>query len=750
MMACTVSMLLRQWWVPVISAVLVGCQPSSAPPSGTVSTAALVDALRGADRVELGHPGEPPFAQKQGGEVAIEFISQVPLETSAGPFRCDCGPDHRVRFYAGERLLAELSVHRYRSLRWLNGPWASDALIAGEPARAYMDWYRALGGKPAQPRALPSGQLTYRENANTQFLACFPKEALPIAQWQGAMTRTGLDPWRETSKLREVMPDGVALAMAAFRAFGVQPAPWLEDDYRTAVIQTAVEALPGADFTAAIKACAGDEQGLRGAARIYFKLALHQKFDAAFNAEWLPRMAAAQLRSGRPMDKPPMLIQLAATDEPSAWSFLREVARGTRSFPWTTACPLPGDVHMEMMHEPSLPAAAAMLLALHGERVTPKASQPVFGLDQAAAEIAAALLDTARLLRPAHFRYSSHLLAYAAAEALARRPASEATAMVLGAALAHEDYWVRRRIRPIATAAGIEVRREPHEVNLFSAPVAQELASKDPVEAVRLCTEKLSVSRGVERTALLLIRAIAHENQKQAAPAIADFEAALKAGGYDSHAIYRKLAWLKFEQGRLADALRDADASLRGKPDADLYVLRGIIAYANHDFSPATELNFLTAMGLAPPHGYAAIFQHLTAHLGGRPEVSRLRTDDKPRNPTQPPTTITIMPGGSLGVTIGNAALDPWAATVLSFFKDELTAEQLLVRAIPDTPAVPSTQRAEACFYISQKARLAQDSAMERAYLELCVSRPIAELPEYQLAVSRRIALQSAEARIRQ
>ena len=725
--------------------MVAGCQTPPPPTEGVrVSSVGLTAAIHGANRVDVGLRGESPLLVRRGADVATEFISQVPIDESAGEFRCECGRPVSVRFYTGDRLLADLEVYNQRSMRWQNGPWTSDARLANTAAHSFEGWYGSVGGNPGQLSFGPSGVngdwVNERDQASARFAECFPSSARQVVELVGMSIRNDLAPWREPSTLRELMPNGVALASAAFHAFAVGPEPWLQDDYRTAAVQTAVEALPANDFTAALEACANDQAALRGAARIYLRFSLHQKFDAAFNAQWLPRLADAELQGGRPMDKPVALIYLAQSNEPAAWRFLHEIATGKRTYPWTTACPLPGDAHMTMAHEPSLAAAAALLCALNGERVSVHKSQDtVSGLDDAAAEIANAALDHTHPLQQSDFRYASHILGYAGAEVLARRPPRTVSAIELGAALAHTDTWVRQRLSAIAQLAQIEPYYETAHSSLFLAPVQQELASENPAEAIRQCSALLPTSYGPTRTSLLVIRAASYETQNNWPLAIADFEAALRAGHYSVANIHRKLAWLKLGQGQLADMKRHAEEVLRAGPDPDMYMLRGTAAYASDDFSGATEMNFLMAMGLAPGNGYALVYQHLTSMLGGRPELSRLRTDNKPKDPPPAQFKITIMPGPSLGLDFGGApVVDPWAAAIISFLKSEISAEELLGRTPPHAAGQPSTQRAEAFFYISQKARLEGHGDPERDYLDQCLATPIPQLAEYQLAVSRR------------
>jgi hypothetical protein len=697
---------------------------------------ALEAALSGADRVEVNWVGAdggmPSPVALSGPGMIKDFLAMVRPVEFAGEYPCTCGVAQRLKFFRGAAVVAELEVHRYRWLGWSGE--ANTVPLAGEP-NAFTTWFTRNGGTVAQlfPPAPPQAAKAFNDGndeANREFVASFPPSARQLAGFTGPSTVEGFDPRRESSNLRELVPDNAALAAAAFRAFGVHSAPWLVDDYRTGAIQTAVGDLPAVDVMRAIRAAAGDERALRGAARIFFRLALHRKFTPEFNAEVIPVLADAVLRSGRSEDKPVMLILLAATENPAVWNFLREVADGKRVYPWGSAC----EPYRSIVHEPSLPMTAKVLLALHGEsssRTRPKPATAVEArLDAEAEAVAGVLLDPARAMPASAIYYPSHILGYCAAEALARQSPSRVPAAALTAALAHDDHWVVRRVRPLANQLSLQRLREPVEVNLFAAPVPQNLATDDPPEAIRQCTEILADARGIDRTALLLIRAMAHEARAELEPAVTDFEAALKNGGYTPDIIHGKLAWLKFYQGRFIDATRDIEGALRAKADPDLHFLRGLIGYATNDFGPGTEMDFTIAAGLAPAHGYASIFQHLTCLMGGHPELSRLRLPPRrPPETTAPPTIFITGPSSLQFNPGGEPEVAWWPATVVRFFRGEIAAAELRQQA-----GSGRAQICEANYYIAQAARAAGQPEEELVALRAAVATGASEVVEYRLA----------------
>lgn len=727
-----------------------GCQLATVAPPASPAVAPigkhaqLAAALASADRVEVvslsAAADAPPLHVSRGPDVATEFLAEIQVDDLWSDFRCECGHGQAIRFFRGDQPVVQLEIRRHQTMRWPGGPWTGDAQIVHPGDGRYARWFQRIGGDTS--RLHPPGSFggwAVRDEQDRQFAECFPPAARDIARSVGSVTREAFSPWRETTDLTTLVPDKLALATAAFRALGATYRPWNVDDYRIAAIQTAVAALAPEDFLRALQANAQDDRALRGAARIYFRLSVHRRLPPAANAEWLPRLADAMLRTGERHDLAFVLIYTSATQEPAAWTFLREIASGTRTYAWPTGCEPLGLAS----HEPSLVASAAVLLALSGDlrapRLAASAKVPVLGLDSAAREIAEALVTPARPLRAAHFRHESRLLFYAATQAASRLPTDAIPASALGAVLANNDFSFGSELSSpfyrTAAKLGLQRHREPVEVNLFSSPVDQSLPASDPAEAIRLCTEKLPASRGVDRTALFLVRAIAHENSGHVDEAIADFQAALKSGGYSEEIIHKRLAFHFWRQGRIIDANRHIELALRAKPDADMFTLRGIIKYGLGNFGPDADLDFTAAIALQPNQGYSEIFQHLCAHLSQRPTLSRL--SGEVRYETPPQNQITLGPGPSLSIDFSGGAMPPWPAAIISFLKGNVADDALLLQANSGGAAEQIAQTCEAHFYIAQKARLAGNVALERAHLTRCLAGESSGVAEYRLAVLR-------------
>ncbi len=723
-----------------LSALLPACinrsTPRPAPADAPAKSAELARAIRPADRIEVRSsidPAEPLIVATSGRDVAEDFLTSVPIDDLGGEFRCPCPGTLVVRFFRGEDLLATLTVHHFRSIRWIDGPWQSDAFLAGMAGATFPQWIFRHGGSFAgvsQPVPTAPPQVA---PPPADFFSHFPAEARALFPASFGWTE-GLVPRRVASDLPGVMPDPTTRAGACFRALGGDTSSWFAEDAKVGLAQNAVVELDDAALLAALEAATTDEQALRGAARVYFRFKLNERFDTATNAIWLPRLADTALRTGSPANRSHVLIHVAETRDPAAFAFLAEIARGVRTYPWEQSClpPTNGSV------EPSLVASAAVLLALSGDadavRLATGAQDPVFGLDAAAADIARTLVTPSHPVRPSHFKYPSSILGYTAAEALAKLPPTEVSIAVLQRALDHASPWVGRRARAVAAAASLSRAHETGMVDLFSAPVSQILVADHPALALEQCNTYLATLTGRDRTALLVLRGAIHERRGDTAAAIADLEEALLARNYSPLTLHRRLAWLYWHEGRLEEALPHIQQALREQPDAEMLMLRGLTRYAGDDHGPATELDFTAALTLDPTNGYARILQHLTACLGGRPGASHLHTAPADDLPSETRLTLNL---GTMNLTVSDGHTPPWQTTLVAYLQGALDEDALLGTASGADPGNPSVERTEAYFYMAQKARISGDRLREETLLRKCVDEPMPQVAEYQVARRR-------------
>jgi tetratricopeptide (TPR) repeat protein len=719
--------------IPLILAV--GCQNLRVHPGSSLDLqAALMEAARDADRMTLSEIAmgieQPPRPIPMA--AASSFFECVKTDPNLTGFRCGCEGTHTARFFRGEKLLVELRIFHGRSIRWINGPLRGEMLL--ENAGGFGRWQRQQGNRnPFTPTAEIAAETRRIRRATEAFFEAFPTGVRDLLPRQSVVV-SGIEPRRIESPLLSAHPSAIDFAKAGFRALGSGASAWLDDDAKTAVVQTALAGLLESDWADALRQSEGDATALSGAARVYFRFRLDRQFSSSFTDEWLPRMAEAELRSGDGRDQPLMLIYLAESKTAAARQFLRELADGRHGHGWSQPCRGRGDV----LQEPSLPVSAALMLSLQGQTEATTAMtrklNATNGLDLVAAAIAKIATDSSQPVRAAYFKYPSRLLGYAAAECLAHQSRATISAAAISAAWQHPDQWVNRRATEVARTLGLDRYRHDDRVSLAAAPVPEFMATESPALAVAECTRHLVTADGLDRVALRLIRAAAYRNLRQTPAAIADFESALKEPGYPHEIIHRELAFLKLELGDLTGADQHAEQSLRLAPDADVFLLRGLIRFASADFGVKPDLYFTAAMALAPNQGYAEIFQHLSALLDRHPERSRLSGQTEYSAPYEARISLNT---GTHQLTLNDGQISSWPAAVIRYFKGESTRDQLLGEAVNSDPTIATVQTAEAFFYLSQSARAKGDLAGEKADLEHCLATQGFACVEYQLAKFR-------------
>lgn len=710
--------------------------PVASSPAPAPREADLIAALKNSDRVDIAllpaDGSETPLLTQHKAEAIADFLKTVRIDEDGPVFRCNCPGNQVIRFYTGDRLLAKLTLHHNRQLRWHGGPWAGDATLLATGGQPFSAWFRRCGG---DPNALQDSAALQREQAristaDQQFRNRLPTWARQDLPAEGGVTiESFYEPRRLRTELTRSLLHDPRLIQAAIFALAESSNPWMFDDPKTAAVQTALANLPEDQFSAEIRAMEPDDRAMRGVARVYFRFSLHRRYREAFNAEWLPKLADAVLRTGSLRDLPLVLLYLAKADHPAAKEFLREIASGQRSYPWSFACGPRADIPQE----PSLPVAAALLLATEGDWVTPIAPPaPLVGLDPAAAEIMRSLKTPSVPLRPAHFQFPSLILGYAAAEALARQPATAISLATLTTALRQHTGWIARRAQESARANGLARLHESANYELSISPVGETLVHEDPAQAVQDCTRHLHTARGSVRGALLILRAAAYSLLGDNAAAIADFDAALLIPGYPREVLHKRLVWAHWREGRLPEAAGHAELGLRLKPDAELFLMRGLSRFAADDFGPASDLDFTAAMALQPDMGYPEIFQHLCSQLAQRPEVSRL--SGKPAYAAPQPSQLQFNTGTG-AITVSDGTIPQWPATIIAYLKSELTADQLLEKAkTPGNFAATMTHTLEANYYISLRARIAGDTETESRHLLACTAVLMPDVAESQLA----------------
>lgn len=83
--------------------------------------------------------------------LAAYFTARTLSDPFAGltprAFGCGCFGYPTFEFYEGEALLASLSLHHAKSVRWRKGCWPGDGMLVAEGASFLVNWLADKGVK---------------------------------------------------------------------------------------------------------------------------------------------------------------------------------------------------------------------------------------------------------------------------------------------------------------------------------------------------------------------------------------------------------------------------------------------------------------------------------------------------------------------------------------------------------------------------------------------------------------------------
>ena len=728
--------------VLIFAAALGGCTTAVVSPGGRATSASasaqngpskraqLRQALAHADRMTISAAvTDGAFSAPQnlaGSANVMDFLDNLEIDEAYGPVHSDCPSDATFQFYAADKLLATLSLHRLDHVRWEGGPWgASDAVITVNSAQWLQQWTKQEGGSDITVliQGVAARETQAAETAKKRMLAGFTPEARRIFEAADDTVYNSHHIRQVATPLAALYQDKDAFAELALRTLGETSQRWLEDDWSVGALQTALLELDPATVTAAMQRLDGDDHASLGAARFYLRTNFAAKLPPAERATRGIAYADLVLRAGRNSDKPTALECVALIPGEAVAGFLRAIARGEKSYPYVQPC----DEITLATEEPNLRYAAALLMA---KRADPGAADIIASLaklkptgpDQAALEVASALLNNAAPLSPAHFKYRSRLLGLSALAALEWRPGSRIPLDLLAAACDHFQEDVAARAQKIAQHYQFQHTEEASGGDDLAIDYDPLLVTSHPQLAVQEYSALIPKVTGAAQIQLYLLRARAYSAMNDFASAEADYLTVEKSPYVDSTDTRTRLAWIQWYLGDFLDAEETIGTALQSDPNAELVLLRGIMHYSLDDFRQETESDLIAARVLDPTEGYAELFQHLVANLGGRPEQSQLKNYL---------STASDLPD--------------WPRQVIGFMLGYIDASQLLDTAKSSEPGEVAWHTCEATFYISQAARIAGRSDEERRYLEQCAATNQPNVAEFWVAKYRLARLRASK-----
>ena len=672
----------------------------------------LATVVRTADEIRILAPASQEILYVLNGSgIGEEFLRQFTLNEKAPHFHCMCLGDALLEFRTTGTAKATVGFHHARSIRWHDGPWTTDAELAGADGVKLSQWFQAKGFGGFEELRLESlRQMQEREQKAHQFSDQLPSEmkAVLFAEDAGFDTE-----YFYARRALDHSPDRPAWIVAAFRAFGQQPLEYRGFDAAMSLTSEFVHRADKADIAAALSLSKSDPMAVQGAAFFFARgeLALPESEQEL----WWPVLADVVFQRGTDDLKQTALRRLIRSKVPATSELLAAIATGRVKYDYSA------HLQGERKGEPDLVAAACLALAMKGDSQAASALAELEGRyddgpSRAALELTRCLLRKDADFEVSSFNYFSFILGNAGLQALRNLPPEKIPASHIAAALnapwgaVREDAEVFASEIGLARASDVKLPNNSHELD---PPIR--LARIDPTMAILVFSDMLPSARGETVRTLLEYRGKAFLNTGRNAEAAADFRAALKVK-YD-----RQLVWLEatalWRSGDYQEALRLLK-NATSLADHQPRETRGLVHFATEEMKDCED-DLAPIVALFPGDYRIATLHHMAACASGRPEFSQL----------------------SRSISAAESWEDKRFEAVLPrFWKNQMSEDQLLERArhpVGDSDESVMENEALTNFAISQKARLSKDNIKELAYLERVVALGQFGLSEHWLAHAR-------------
>lgn len=240
-----------------------------------------------------------------------ELVAQLDFDDAESGFHCMCAGDAQITFRQGERVLAEISHHHGRSLRWASAAWAGDSLFTAAAAQAWPAWFRAQG--EGRFEAMLESDRAEREKQKRiaeRFMRPFPEGAAAIfaeaeRDFGLALSREEEGHlWKELgAKLTALFPNRPSAAVACAQALGSHclaggwEGSWSGSTAREQLVLQFAESWSASEFGVVL--AHPDVATQLGAARLFYFQGLNQLLPAAARPAAAARLAEVVFREDR-------------------------------------------------------------------------------------------------------------------------------------------------------------------------------------------------------------------------------------------------------------------------------------------------------------------------------------------------------------------------------------------------------------------------------------------------------------------
>lgn len=394
----------------------------------------------------------PPFSCTNQAAIA-ELIANLTFDDRNSGFHCMCCGDSLVTFFKGTNVLAEVSHHHGRSLRWKG--WKGDSKFTDKAAAFWRSWFLTHG--EARFENMYQEEVSRnqeRERITDLFLSAFPEGTGEIIDQAAKASDYGLErPGRKGVKqLEALFPERNGLAEALAQSLGILASEgagtgsWSTSSSREQLVLQVSESLTEDEF----RTIAGHPDPIvrLGAARLFFFEAAYRKLPQAERAPTAANLCRTTLDFDRCGNADIAIRALKRYPCKESTQLLEELAGGELEL-------IP--ITRSWKHEPAPRFAGCVILAYTDSPKTSgfiEALEKESGLDEfdsAALKVARALLGDIEILDETIFEPNSYTIGCGALDALERDGGKAAVELVIMAGTKHS--WAAVRDDAVDTAA---------------------------------------------------------------------------------------------------------------------------------------------------------------------------------------------------------------------------------------------------------------------------------------------------------
>lgn len=411
----------------------------------------LAEKIKEADRIEI--QTTPPYEPNKHNEVlhmingndkVLSFLKILEISEWGSGGHCACYGDALLVFYDGDKKLATLSYHHLQSLRWYGGPWPGDAAIKEKSQSKLPLWFESEGYSGFENI---NRQKLKERNAKEQFMKYFPKEVQ-----EDVLGNSIENPIKD--KLRELNlkynDKEVSKIYASSLAMGLAADVTSE----TGFVSFYLGHFKGIAFSNALNELKDNEQGMLGAAQMYFYYISLLDIDHEINIvkgnckltaeekkKFGIKLAPYILNNGNIDWQKRMVIQwLSEANEPEAVSMLFDTARGKMGKEVS--------YNDKYEQEPGIRASAYLYLVQHKELAAADEIKVAINRcnqeqDIAALKLALCLLGESDTFDEKYFIYSSYSIGNAALQVIERNPTRKNVDILINTGIDHPYGLIR-------------------------------------------------------------------------------------------------------------------------------------------------------------------------------------------------------------------------------------------------------------------------------------------------------------------